>query len=481
MALEFGVDADRMIGILRSMDIPVRSYLTVLTDDQVARLRARWERERRLTAPEPALPQRRRRAKLDERLPNANLPDEPEPTPRRRRKEIANLKLAELAGELLLSVEDVELLVHSLPFGWTRLNVGRISADDCRTLYHQVRRLLIQPAREPDIQAIREQRVTPPQPLTPASAAFALGLLISDTMRLLELLNIPVDNHRTELTPNAWYRLQALYGLMLSVYGVGPDGASRPIVTWPESLSSLPADANDRLESSTDAEDPSEADTTVSMVAPQDQKTAEQSLDELDRFLDDLELREKTIAETQDATSSRNADVPSDGNSRAGSNHDASSAVVPAERAVFVSYSRKDKAKAALLVSHLLASGFTVWWDHQVLPGQEFERVIRDQLAACACVLVLWSSESIKSDYVFGEAREGKKRGVLVTIAIDAVDITDIPFEFSRVHVEDLSSWSDDPSDPRLVKVLASLKMMLRGRRRDCEECNLWCRCRGHC
>ncbi len=67
MAGEFGVSADEVIGLLRQMDVPVRSHLSVLTDDQVARLRARWEREKRARAEQEkdtaaASPRRRRSA-----------------------------------------------------------------------------------------------------------------------------------------------------------------------------------------------------------------------------------------------------------------------------------------------------------------------------------------------------------------------------------------------------------------------------------
>ncbi|MFN8572731.1 MAG: translation initiation factor IF-2 [Gemmatimonadaceae bacterium] len=62
MAGEFGITADEVIGLLRQMDVPVRSHLTVLTDDQVARIRARWEREKRARIEKPAAaPARRRR------------------------------------------------------------------------------------------------------------------------------------------------------------------------------------------------------------------------------------------------------------------------------------------------------------------------------------------------------------------------------------------------------------------------------------
>ncbi len=48
--------------MLRQLDVPVRSHMSELTDDQVSRLRARWEREKRARAEKPAAaPTRRRR------------------------------------------------------------------------------------------------------------------------------------------------------------------------------------------------------------------------------------------------------------------------------------------------------------------------------------------------------------------------------------------------------------------------------------
>ena len=65
MAGEFGISSDEVISLLRQMDVPVRSHLSLLTDEQVARLRARWEREKRARAEKqaaPAVTTRRRRS-----------------------------------------------------------------------------------------------------------------------------------------------------------------------------------------------------------------------------------------------------------------------------------------------------------------------------------------------------------------------------------------------------------------------------------
>src|SRR5207237_1906427 len=65
MAGEFGISSDEVMALLRQMDVPVRSHLSLLTDDQVARVRARGEREKRARAEKqtaPAATTRRRRS-----------------------------------------------------------------------------------------------------------------------------------------------------------------------------------------------------------------------------------------------------------------------------------------------------------------------------------------------------------------------------------------------------------------------------------
>ena len=56
LASEFSVSADEVLALLRQMDIPIRSHMSMLTDDQVARIRARWEREKRVRAEKQAAP-----------------------------------------------------------------------------------------------------------------------------------------------------------------------------------------------------------------------------------------------------------------------------------------------------------------------------------------------------------------------------------------------------------------------------------------
>ncbi|PYO08033.1 MAG: translation initiation factor IF-2 [Gemmatimonadetes bacterium] len=88
LAGEFGVPSDEVINLLRQMDVPVRSHLSPLSDDQVARIRARWEREKRARVAAPAAATRRRRGTAATPAPEAKSePAAPaEGTVRRRRR-----------------------------------------------------------------------------------------------------------------------------------------------------------------------------------------------------------------------------------------------------------------------------------------------------------------------------------------------------------------------------------------------------------
>ncbi len=116
MAGEFGISADEVMGLLRTMDVPVRSHLSPLTDDQVARVRARWEREKRARAEKqaaPPAPARRRRgaataavapepvAVATESDPSAGS----EASPVRRRRKAADVQAAADAAAEVAAVE----------------------------------------------------------------------------------------------------------------------------------------------------------------------------------------------------------------------------------------------------------------------------------------------------------------------------------------------------------------------------------------
>ena len=78
---------------------------------------------------------------------------------------------------------------------------------------------------------------------------------------------------------------------------------------------------------------------------------------------------------------------------------------------VFVSYARLDKARVAPLVGAIEAQGWSVWWDPEITPGQEFDSQIDAELQKATVVVVVWTPASVGSRWVRGEAREAADRG----------------------------------------------------------------------
>jgi translation initiation factor IF-2 len=104
LAAEFGISAEQLMGMLKEMDVFVRSHLSPLKDEQVALVRARWERDKR-KAKEPTAPAKRRRAV---KVAPAPEPEPVEARPKRRRRTAAEVAAAEAEAQAVAEVEALE-------------------------------------------------------------------------------------------------------------------------------------------------------------------------------------------------------------------------------------------------------------------------------------------------------------------------------------------------------------------------------------
>ncbi|MBA3340787.1 MAG: translation initiation factor IF-2 N-terminal domain-containing protein, partial [Gemmatimonadaceae bacterium] len=134
MAGEFGISVDEVLNLLRQMDVSVRSHMTPLSDDQVARVRAKWEREKRAraTAPAAALTRRRRGAAVpvEAPAPAAGAASEA-PTPARRRRRAAEAPPVDVEAEAptLSAVADVSVLDTPAPVAPARRATPKAEPD----------------------------------------------------------------------------------------------------------------------------------------------------------------------------------------------------------------------------------------------------------------------------------------------------------------------------------------------------------------
>ena len=82
--------------------------------------------------------------------------------------------------------------------------------------------------------------------------------------------------------------------------------------------------------------------------------------------------------------------------------------------------------------------GYVVWWDALIEGGTRYARSIDEALQAADVIVVLWSKQSIDSDWVRDEAAQGRDRRRLVPLSLDG---TLPPLGFRQLQMIDLSDW----------------------------------------
>ena len=127
---------------------------------------------------------------------------------------------------------------------------------------------------------------------------------------------------------------------------------------------------------------------------------------------------------------------------------------------IFISYARSTQAAALRFADALRAGGYAVWRDDELPPHRPYADVIEERLEAAKAVLVIWSADAVKSDWVRAEADVARTAGKLVQLSLDrAVP----PMPFNQIQCDDLSGWNGDLAAPVWRKVEASLAHLVRG------------------
>jgi len=125
---------------------------------------------------------------------------------------------------------------------------------------------------------------------------------------------------------------------------------------------------------------------------------------------------------------------------------------------IFISYCHEDKAKAKWLAEALKYQNLSVWWDSHIPYGKTFAQVIEEELDAANCVVVLWSNNSVKSEWVQTEASEGRQRGILIPVLIEDVII---PLEFRRIQAAVLIGWDGKSPHAGVNKLVEAVMDLL--------------------
>jgi hypothetical protein len=119
---------------------------------------------------------------------------------------------------------------------------------------------------------------------------------------------------------------------------------------------------------------------------------------------------------------------------------------------VFISYSRKDRPLAEAMAAQLARLGLDVWWDRDLLAGEDYRKKTAGVIAQVAVTIVIWSRRSIDSEWVVGEASAARERKILLPVSADGVTP---PLDFRSFNTIDMSAWAPgDPLPSMLVKAI---------------------------
>ena len=125
---------------------------------------------------------------------------------------------------------------------------------------------------------------------------------------------------------------------------------------------------------------------------------------------------------------------------------------------IFISYKREDIGWAKALSRLFESQGWSVWWDRQLAAGESFDEVIEKEIVNAKCVIVLWSSTSVKSRWVISEAGEGLERNILVPVIIEEVKP---PLAFRRIHAARLVGWNGESQSDAYEQLVRDIKRII--------------------
>jgi adenylate cyclase len=124
---------------------------------------------------------------------------------------------------------------------------------------------------------------------------------------------------------------------------------------------------------------------------------------------------------------------------------------------VFVSYARPDESHAQRIAEALRAEGYVVWRDDELPAHRAYADVIEERLKAADAVVVLWSADATKSQWVRAEADAARSAGNLIQASLDGIVP---PLPFNQIQCADLNGWTEEADSPGWRKLIASVRAL---------------------
>lgn len=127
---------------------------------------------------------------------------------------------------------------------------------------------------------------------------------------------------------------------------------------------------------------------------------------------------------------------------------------------IFISYKRSQRDAAKWLADQLTENGLRVWWDADLVAGDNFIMIIKELIEKSRLCVVLWDQDAVRSDYVVSEALIGHQKGRYKPFTLVGPELT-LPPPFTAIHAGDISNWKTSP-EVVAESVISSVRQLLR-------------------
>jgi adenylate cyclase len=127
---------------------------------------------------------------------------------------------------------------------------------------------------------------------------------------------------------------------------------------------------------------------------------------------------------------------------------------------VFISYARSTEVQARQIGEALRALGHSVWRDDELPAHRAYADVIEERLSSAQAVVVVWSAEAVKSQWVRSEAERARSEDKLVQLTVDG---SKLPMPFDQTQCADMNGWAGDVGHPGWRKVADSVAALING------------------
>lgn len=130
---------------------------------------------------------------------------------------------------------------------------------------------------------------------------------------------------------------------------------------------------------------------------------------------------------------------------------------------IFLSYSSKDRDKVILVQRVFTAAGYNVFFDVEIKPGDNWEKVIRNNLSAAGVVVVCWTRNAAESPNVQHEATIARDENKLVPAMLETMKAADFPLGFYTTQAAALHDWDGHALHAGYSQLIRAVRARLEG------------------